>query len=99
MIAFFGITYAPHALTCASSPGLYLCAKARDGGVTPSDTSVSFVARESRLMLCLSVFTVSSIGYSRACQEKAEHGPGTEYTACLRKSSYSSEYVNDAIAI
>jgi hypothetical protein len=32
-------------------------------------------------------------------QEKAGHGPGTEYSACLRKSSYSSEYMNDAIAI
>ena len=55
------------------------------------------VARESRLVLCLSVFTVSSIAGTR--QEKAGHGPGTEYSACLRKSSYSSEYVNDAIAI
>lgn len=77
---------------------LFTC-QARDGGVTPSDAFVSFVARESRLMLCLSAFTVSSIDYSRACKEKAEHGPGTEYSAGLRMSSYSSEYVNDAIAI
>lgn len=74
--------------------------KAHGGGVTPNDAAMPLfhsVARESRLVLCLSVFTVSSIAGTR--QEKAGHGPGTEYSACLRKSSYSSEYVNDAIAI
>ena len=33
--------------------------------------------------------------FYRARQEKAEHGPGTECSACLCKSTYSSEYMND----
>lgn len=90
-------------MTCASSessPWVVFARKAHGGGVTPNDAAMPLfhsVARESRLVLCLSVFTVSSIAGTR--QEKAGHGPGTEYSACLRKSSYSSEYVNDAIAI
>jgi hypothetical protein len=37
--------------------------------------------------------------FYRARQEKAEHGPGTECSACLCKSSYSSEYMNDVVTI
>lgn len=67
----------------------------RAGGVTLTDACVSFVARVTPSLMSErpKFYTASASG------EKAGHGPGTEYLACLCKSSYSSEYVNDAIAI